>query len=109
MTQWQIWIDRGGTFTDLVAKTPNGHLVTHKLLSENPEKYKPQFGGHCAMSMAMGMLEPTQIDTWSIINGRLVLQRNQKAVKMWSMDKQGNLIKADDNWPKILKKKGKKG
>ncbi|BHH85802.1 hydantoinase B/oxoprolinase family protein [Desulforhopalus sp. 52FAK] len=40
MTQWQIWIDRGGTFTDLVAKTPNGNLVTHKLLSENPEKYK---------------------------------------------------------------------
>lgn len=39
MTQWQIWIDRGGTFTDLVAKTPNGNLVTHKLLSENPEKY----------------------------------------------------------------------
>jgi 5-oxoprolinase (ATP-hydrolysing) len=39
MTQWQIWIDRGGTFTDLVAKTPNGQLITHKLLSENPEKY----------------------------------------------------------------------
>lgn len=39
MKQWQIWIDRGGTFTDLVAKTPNGQLVTHKLLSENPEKY----------------------------------------------------------------------
>lgn len=39
MAQWQIWIDRGGTFTDLVAKTPDGQLVTHKLLSENPEKY----------------------------------------------------------------------
>jgi 5-oxoprolinase (ATP-hydrolysing) len=39
MTQWQIWIDRGGTFTDLVAKTPEGKLVSHKLLSENPEKY----------------------------------------------------------------------
>ncbi len=36
---WQIWIDRGGTFTDLVAKTPDGSLVTHKLLSENPERY----------------------------------------------------------------------
>ncbi|MFT5700190.1 MAG: 5-oxoprolinase (ATP-hydrolyzing) [Desulforhopalus sp.] len=39
MTQWQIWIDRGGTFTDLVAKKPSGELITHKLLSENPEKY----------------------------------------------------------------------
>ncbi len=39
MAQWQIWIDRGGTFTDIVAKKPDGGLVTHKLLSENPEKY----------------------------------------------------------------------
>ncbi len=38
--QWQIWIDRGGTFTDLVAKRPDGQLVTHKLLSENPERYQ---------------------------------------------------------------------
>ena len=38
--QWQFWIDRGGTFTDIVAKKPDGSLVTHKLLSENPERYK---------------------------------------------------------------------
>jgi 5-oxoprolinase (ATP-hydrolysing) len=37
---WQFWIDRGGTFTDIVARTPQGDLVTHKLLSENPERYK---------------------------------------------------------------------
>ncbi|MGJ3258365.1 MAG: hydantoinase B/oxoprolinase family protein [Rhodospirillales bacterium] len=37
---WQIWIDRGGTFTDLVARKPNGDLITHKLLSENPEQYE---------------------------------------------------------------------
>jgi len=36
---WQIWVDRGGTFTDIVAKRPDGRLVTHKLLSENPERY----------------------------------------------------------------------
>ena len=36
---WQFWVDRGGTFTDLVACRPDGHLVTHKLLSENPEAY----------------------------------------------------------------------
>ncbi|MBC8793456.1 MAG: 5-oxoprolinase, partial [Tagaea sp. CACIAM 22H2] len=38
--QWQFWIDRGGTFTDIVAKRPDGTLATHKLLSENPERYK---------------------------------------------------------------------
>ncbi len=37
--QWQFWIDRGGTFTDIVGRQPNGHLVTAKLLSENPEVY----------------------------------------------------------------------
>jgi len=36
---WQFWIDRGGTFTDIVAKMPDGALRTHKLLSENPEQY----------------------------------------------------------------------
>ena len=37
---WQFWIDRGGTFTDIVARDPNGALSTHKLLSENPERYQ---------------------------------------------------------------------
>ena len=39
-SRWQFWIDRGGTFTDIVAKRPDGSLVTHKLLSENPEQYR---------------------------------------------------------------------
>ena len=42
--RWQFWIDRGGTFTDIVAKRPNPDgsfsLITHKLLSENPEQYR---------------------------------------------------------------------
>ncbi len=38
--RWQFWIDRGGTFTDVVGKRPDGSLVTHKLLSENPEQYR---------------------------------------------------------------------
>ena len=37
---WQFWVDRGGTFTDIVARRPDGGLVTHKLLSENPERYR---------------------------------------------------------------------
>ena len=37
---WEFWIDRGGTFTDIVARKPDGSLITHKLLSENPERYR---------------------------------------------------------------------
>ena len=40
LPRWQFWIDRGGTFTDVVGKRPNGSLVTLKLLSENPEQYR---------------------------------------------------------------------
>ena len=36
---WQFWIDRGGTFTDIIALDPNGEIHTHKLLSDNPEQY----------------------------------------------------------------------
>jgi len=37
--KWQFWIDRGGTFTDVVGRRPDGGLVAHKLLSEDPERY----------------------------------------------------------------------
>jgi len=40
VTTWQFWIDRGGTFTDVVARRPDGTLATAKLLSENPEHYE---------------------------------------------------------------------
>ncbi|MDO9226353.1 MAG: hydantoinase B/oxoprolinase family protein [Pseudomonadota bacterium] len=40
MSLWQFWIDRGGTFTDIIARAPDGHLSQHKLLSENPEHYQ---------------------------------------------------------------------
>ena len=40
LSQWQFWIDRGGTFTDVVARASDGAILTHKLLSENPERYR---------------------------------------------------------------------
>jgi 5-oxoprolinase (ATP-hydrolysing) len=39
MGSWEFWIDRGGTFTDIIGRRPDGGLVAHKLLSENPEAY----------------------------------------------------------------------
>ncbi len=38
-SRWQFWIDRGGTFTDVIGRRPDGKLIGHKLLSENPEHY----------------------------------------------------------------------
>ena len=39
-SNWEFWIDRGGTFTDVIGRRPDGALLTHKLLSENPEAYR---------------------------------------------------------------------
>ncbi len=38
--RWEFWIDRGGTFTDVVARRPDGSIATHKILSENPDHYR---------------------------------------------------------------------
>ena len=39
-TKWQFWIDRGGTFTDIIGRNPAGKIITHKLLSENARQYQ---------------------------------------------------------------------
>ena len=85
------------------------NAANKKSFEANPERYKPQFGGHCSMAMSMGKLEPAVVSTWSIVDGRLVVQRNAKAKAMWSMNPEGNLRKADGNWPKVVSEHGKRG
>lgn len=46
MTGWQFWVDRGGTFTDIVARRPDGRLLTHKVLSDHPAHPRPEPGPH---------------------------------------------------------------
>ena len=58
--RWQFWIDRGGTFTDIVAKRPDGTLITHKLLSDNPEQYRD--AAVAGMRHLLG-LQPNQLIT----------------------------------------------
>jgi 5-oxoprolinase (ATP-hydrolysing) len=61
-TRWQFWIDRGGTFTDIVARRPDGQLVIHKLLSENPERYTdaPVQGIRDILGIAPGVPVPAE-------------------------------------------------
>ena len=61
-TRWEFYIDRGGTFTDVVAKTPQGKIIVHKLLSENPEQYQdaPIQGIRDLMSIAKNEPIPTE-------------------------------------------------
>jgi len=66
---WEFWIDRGGTFTDIVAKRPDGQLVIHKVLSENPDRYSD--------APCQGIREILGIPTDEPIPGELI-----SAVKM---------------------------
>ncbi len=59
---WQFWIDRGGTFTDIVAKKPDGSLVTHKLLSDNPEQYRDAAVAGIRHLLGLKAGEPIQAD-----------------------------------------------
>src|SRR5438128_2880600 len=60
--RWQFWIDRGGTFTDVVGKRPDGSLVTHKLLSENPEQYRDAAVAGIRHLLGLKAGEPIQSD-----------------------------------------------
>lgn len=60
--KWQFWIDRGGTFTDIVAQKPDGAIAIHKLLSENPDRYQdaPLQGIRDLMGLASDAPIPAQ-------------------------------------------------
>ena len=62
--RWQFWIDRGGTFTDIVGRKPDGALVTLKLLSENPERYSDAAvqGIRELLGSGAGPIPPGEID-----------------------------------------------
>jgi len=72
-----------------------------KLFEKDPEKYLPAYGGFCAFGVSLGVLFPIEIDTWEIINGRLVLQFSQEFKKIFEENTDGNIKQADENWRKI--------
>ena len=80
----------------------------HKqMFDANPEKYKVQFGGWCAYAISLGRVAPIIIDTWSVVDGRLVVQHNDRAVRGWNKDVKGNLQKADQYWALVAGNQGK--
>jgi 5-oxoprolinase (ATP-hydrolysing) len=60
--RWQFWIDRGGTFTDVVGQRPDGVLLTHKLLSENPEQYRDAAVAGIRYLLGLNADEPVPAD-----------------------------------------------
>ena len=80
----------------------------HKAAFDNdPAKYEPQFGGYCAYGASQGHPAPIKIEAWQIVNGRLLMQYDLGIKDKFNKDQQGNLHKADQNWPGIVEKYGK--
>ena len=72
--------------------------------SKNPEKYAPQFGGYCAYGMSEGHKAPTQVDTWTIIDGKLYFNYNSDVKELWKKDTAEKIKKAEENWPALKDK-----
>jgi len=71
------------------------HLIAFKT---NPDKYAPQYGGYCAYGTAEGHKAPTQVNTWTIVNGKLYFNYNKDVQKSWMPNKEKLIEKADANW-----------
>ncbi|MGW4104034.1 hydantoinase B/oxoprolinase family protein [Streptomyces sp. NPDC004976] len=65
MTGWQFWVDRGGTFTDIVARRPDGRLLTHKVLSDHPD---PEHSGSGA-SRGTGSTDAAVVGVRALLAG----------------------------------------
>ena len=65
--KWQFWIDRGGTFTDIVAQCSDGSTQIHKLLSENPERYEDAPIQGIRELMGLGESEPIPAEKIAVV------------------------------------------
>lgn len=67
----------------------------------NPEKYAPQFDGHCAFGVSKGGKVPGNPNLWRIVDGKLYLNITKNVVSFWEEDIPGNINLADGNWVSI--------
>ncbi|WP_240953627.1 hydantoinase B/oxoprolinase family protein [Sphingomonas sp. G-3-2-10] len=82
MGRWHFWVDRGGTFTDVVARTPDGAMVTAKLLSEDPERYDDAAVAAIRLltGVPSGPLPPAEIRIGTTIATNALLERKGEPV-----------------------------
>jgi YHS domain-containing protein len=80
-----------------------------RLFDADPSKYAPQYGGYCGYAASIDRLSPINPEFWQIVDGRLILQHNQKAYDLFNADLAANVAKADGNWPGLVAKNGTGG
>ncbi len=73
------------------------------LFKKNPQKYAPQYGGFCAYAVSKGHTADIDPNAWDIHKGKLYLNYDKDVQKKWRKNKDGYIIKANKNWPKLSK------
>ncbi|MCI0414306.1 YHS domain protein [bacterium] len=77
------------------------------LFAKDPQKYAPQFGGYCAYAASKNYIYDADPEFWKIVDGKLYLNYNGDAKKIWEQDIPGNIKKGNENWPDLMKKERK--
>lgn len=70
----------------------------------NPAKYIPQYGGYCAFGCSKGYKASTEIETWTIVDGKLYFNYNLKVKENWLKNKEAFIKTANENWLEIKNK-----
>jgi YHS domain-containing protein len=73
-----------------------------QLFEMNPAAYAPQYGGYCAYALSRGTLLSSSPEAFTIHNGALYLKHSMEFRTIWRQDMNGNIRRADANWPTIL-------
>lgn len=72
-----------------------------QVFAADPERYAPMYGGFCAYGTAGGYKAKTEINTWTIVGGKLYFNYNSKVKERWQTDIPGYIEKANGHWPGI--------
>lgn len=70
----------------------------------DPAAFAPQFGGYCAWAVSQTYIAPGDPKVWRIVDGRLYLNFNERAKKLWEADLVGAIERGKANWPMVLEK-----
>lgn len=87
------------TFDYLGATWRFASAENRDLFAADPKKYAPQYGGYCAWAVANNYTASIDPHAWSIKDDKLYLNFSKFVRARWALDKSGNIVKADKNWP----------
>jgi YHS domain-containing protein len=103
------YADSRTAFAQLTCQSYHG--VTYQFASKedqttfqaNPEKYVPKFGGFCAFATSVGVEADADPHEFAVSDGKLYVNNNEQAQKLFQQDVARNIEKANHNWPDVAK------